>query len=140
MLGVALAIITAFCWGTGAIFARLGLQRIKTSTGTFFSMVSSLLLLSSLALIIDFDAVVSLSLKALLWFSLVGAITYGIGRQFNYLSISRIGVTKATPIFASAPLFAMVLAVIFIGEQITVPTLIGTFCIVGGLFLLVTSK
>ncbi len=140
MLGSVLAITAAFCWGTGAVFARLGLQRIKPSAGTFISMVSSIILVGSLALIINFDAVASLSLTALLWFALIGVINYVIGRQFNYLGIGRIGVTKATPIFAAAPLFAIILAVIFIGEKVNVPIVIGTLSIVGGLSLLVTSK
>ena len=140
MLGSVLAITAAFCWGTSAIFARLGLQRIKPSTGTFVSMVSSLILVGSLALIVNFDAIVSLSVKALLWFALIGVINYVIGRQFNYLGIRRIGVAKASSIFASAPLFAMILAVTFIGERITVPIGIGTFCIVIGLSILVTSE
>lgn len=140
MLGSVLAITAALCWGTGAIFARLGLQRIKPSTGAFISMVSSLALVGSLALLINFDAITSLSLTALLWFGLIGVINYVIGRQFNYLGIGRIGVAKASPIFASAPLFAIILAVTFIGERITVPIGIGAFCIVIGLSLLVTSK
>ena len=139
-MGIVLAITTALFWGTGAIFARLGLQRVRASTGTFISMLSSLVLVGGLALIIDFDAVASLSVKALLWFGLIGVMTYVIGRQFNYISVRHIGVTKATPIFASAPLFSMILAVTFIGEQVNTLIVIGTLCIVGGLSLLVTGK
>ena len=140
MLGSVLAITTALCWGTGTIFARLGLQRINPSTGTFISMVSSLILVGSLALTINFDAITSLSPTALLWFGLIGVMNYVIGRQFNYLAIRRIGVAKASPIFASASLFAIILAVTFIGERITVLIGIGACCIVMGLSLLVTSK
>ncbi len=140
MLGSVLAITAAFCWGTGAIFARLGLQRLKTPTGTFISLVSSLILVGSLALIIDFDTFISLSPTAWLWFALIGVTNYVIGRQCNYQGISHIGVTRATPIFASAPLFALILAVTFLGETINVYIITGTIAIVGGLILLVTSK
>jgi len=140
MLGIVLAVTAAFCWGTGAIFARLGLQRIKPSTGVLISMVSSLVLVGSLSLIIDFDAMVSLSPSALLWFGLIGFVNYALGRQFNYLGIKYIGVSKATPIFASAPLFAMAIAVTFIGETVNVPIIIGTLGIVVGLVLLITGK
>lgn len=140
MLGILLAITAAFCWGTSAIFARLGLQRIKPSIGVLISMVSSLVLVGLLSLLIDFDAMVSISPAALLWFGLIGFINYALGRQFNYLGIKYIGVTKATPIFASAPLFAMVIAVIFTGETVNLPIIVGTLSLVGGLVLLVTSK
>ena len=140
MLGILLAIVAACCWGVGAVFVRLGLQHLKPSVGTLVSMVSSLILVGLLAVITDFDTVTSLTHRTLLWFGLIGVVNYGMGRQFNYLSIKYVGVAKATPIFASAPLFSMVLAVTFIGESINLPTLIGTFCIVGGLYLVVTSK
>ena len=141
MLGVALAITAALCWSISAILARLGLQSgIRASTGTLISMISSLLLLGVLALTINFDDVVNLLPPAILWFGLIGIINFVMGRQFNYLAIRRIGVTKATPLFASAPLFAMILAVIFLGESVNPAIIIGTLTITGGLYLVVTSQ
>ena len=139
MLGVVLAITAAFCWGTGAIFSRLGLQSIKASTGTFISVLSSVSLVVILALSLNFDAVVNLSLTTFLWFSLIGFINYFIGRQFNYRSIKYIGVIKATPLFASAPLFALILAVTITGESVNPAIVIGTLAVVGGLGLVITS-
>jgi uncharacterized membrane protein len=66
MRGILPAIIAALCWGTAGSFARLGLQRIKPSIGTFISLVSSVTLIGTLSLIISFDAMVSVSLTALL--------------------------------------------------------------------------
>ena len=140
MLGVVLAITAAFCWGTGAIFSRLGLQSIKASTGTFISVLSSIFLVAGLALSLNFNAIGDLTPSTFLWFSLVGFVNYFIGRQFNYRSIKYIGVIKATPLFASAPLFALVLAIIIIGETVNLAIVIGTLAVVGGLGLVVTSK
>ena len=141
MLGVVLAITAAACWSISAVLARLGMQSgIRPSTGTFISMISSLLLLGVLAIAINFDAVVNLLPLALLWFGLIGITNYVMGRQFNYLAINYIGVTKATPLFASAPVFAMILAVIFLGESVNPPIIIGTLTITGGLYLVVTSQ
>ena len=140
MLGIVLAITSAFCWGTGAIFARLGLRGINASTGTLISMLSSIMLVGLLALTMNFDDIVHLAPMALLWFSLIGVVNYVLGRQFNYSSIRYIGVTKAAPLFASAPLFAMVLAVTLIGESVNPAIVTGTLVIVAGLYLVVTSK
>ena len=140
MLGIMLAITAAFCYGTAAIFSRLGLQNIKAPTGTLISMLSSILLIGLLALTINFDDVVHISPTALLWFGLIGVINYVLGRQFNYLSITYIGVAKATPLFASAPFFAIILAVTLIGESINPAIVIGTFAIAAGLYLVVTSQ
>jgi len=103
-------------------------------------MLSSIILVGTLALAINFNDIISLDLKTVWWFALIGVVTYVIGRQCNYAGIRHIGVTRATPIFASAPLFAMILAITFLGESINVLIILGTLAIVGGLGLLVTSK
>jgi len=140
MLGILLAIIAALGWSISSIFARLGLQQIKPALGTFISLVSSATLVVLLSMIMNFDAIVSLSLTALLWFGVIGVISYGIGRQLRFFSIRYIGVAKAAPIFASSPLFAVILAVAFTGERINLAIAIGTLCIVTGASLLMTSE
>jgi len=141
MTGIILAITAACCWAWSAILARLGLSSgIKTSTGTFISMLSSFLIVGLLALALNFDEVVSLSPAALFWFGLIGVVNYVIGRQFNYASIDRIGVVRASPLFSTAPLFAMILAVSFIGESVNTAIVIGTLIIVAGIYLVVTSQ
>ena len=140
MTGIAFAITAAICWGIGAIFVRLGSQGMKTTTGTFISMMASIMLVCSLALILDRDAVLSLSPLALLWFSMIGLVSYVLGRGLNYTAIQYIGVSKATPMIASAPLFAVLIAVIFTGESINLPIIAGTLSIVIGLYLVITSQ
>ncbi len=140
MLGILLALTAALCWGTAAIFARLGLARIKPSMGTLISMLASLALVGSLALITRFNDVRYISLKALVLFGLIGVMNYFLGRQLNYSSIRRIGVTKATPLFATAPLFAIILAIIFLGENINIPIILGTLSVMAGLYLVISSK
>jgi len=140
MLGILLAITAALGWGTSSIFARLGVQHIKPATGTFISLVSSATLVVLLSVIMNFDAIVSLSLTALAWFGVIGVISYGIGRQLRFFSIRYIGVAKAAPIFSSSPLFAVILAVAFTGERINLAIAIGTLCIVTGVSLLMTSE
>jgi drug/metabolite transporter (DMT)-like permease len=140
-MGILLAIIAAICWAASAILARSGLSTgIKASSGTFVSMVASFLLILLLVLIIDFKSLISLTPSALLWFGLIGIITYVLGRQFNYASINLIGAVRASPLFASSPFFALILAVTFLGEIVNLPVIIGTLTIVSGLYLVVTSR
>ncbi|MFC2069752.1 EamA family transporter [Chloroflexota bacterium] len=140
-MGIILAITASCCWAAAAILARLGLSTgIRASTATFVSMASSFLLAGLLALIIDYEAVVSLTPAAFLWFGLIGIVTYVLGRQFNYAAIRRIGAVRASPLFASAPLFALILAVSFLGESINPAIVIGTLIIIGGLYLVVTGN
>ncbi|MFC2038428.1 EamA family transporter [Chloroflexota bacterium] len=141
MAGILLAITAACCWAGSAIFARLGLSRgIKPSTATFVSSISSFLIVGLLAVFTSFDDILQLTPMALAWFGLIGIINYIMGRQFNYAAIRRIGVVKASPLFASAPLFAMILAISFLGEAINPGIVIGTLTIVSGIYLVVTSQ
>lgn len=140
MLGVGLAIAAAVCWGAGTVFARLGLQNIRVPTGTFISMLSSVLLVALAVAVLNLEDVSRLSLTALLWFSLVGIVNYVIGRQFNYLSVKYIGAAKAATLFSSSPLFAMALAVTLIGESINLMIVAGTIIIVVGLYMVISSK
>ena len=140
-MGVVLAITAACCYAAGAVLARVGLSTgIKPSTGTFVSMVSSVLLVGLLALIINFRDIISLTITALLWFGLIGIITYFIGRQANFAAIRRIGAARASPLFSTASLFALILAVTFLGESVNIPIIIGTVTIITGLYLVVTSQ
>lgn len=140
MLGILLAINAGFCWGAAAIFAGLGLQSIKTSTGTLISLVASVVLVGAAALLVNFEDIVSLSPMALLWFGLIGLTSFVIGRQSNFMAIRYIGVSRATSIFASSPLFSMAIAITLIGERVNTPIVFGTLSIVAGLYLVITSR
>ncbi|MFH1003296.1 MAG: DMT family transporter [Chloroflexota bacterium] len=140
MLGVPLALLAALGWGISSALARVGTQHLKPGTATFISMISSLVLIGTLALAVNFAAFGSLSLKAWLWFGLIGLINFVIGRQCNYLSIRYIGVTRASPIVSLNPLISMILAVFLLGETVNVAIVIGTVCVVSGISLVVTSR
>ncbi len=103
-------------------------------------MISSFLVVFVIAVVFDITDFFSISLTAVFWFGLIGLVNYVIGRQLNYASIDRIGVVRASPLFATAPLWAMVLAVTFINETVNVPIVLGTLTIVAGTYLVVTSQ
>lgn len=141
ILGIVLSISAAFCWSIGAMLTRLGLKSgMATSTATLISTLGSLPLLTALALSVNFDDLVKLSPLAILWFVIVGIVNYVMARQFSFISIKHIGVTKATPLFSSSPVFAMTLAVVFLGESISTVIVLGALSILGGIYLVVTSQ
>jgi drug/metabolite transporter (DMT)-like permease len=117
----------------------MGLLNIRTSTGTLLSLLSSTILLMAIALIADFDKLISLPMTALLWLALIGLVNFVIGRQCNFAATKRIGATRAISILATSPLFAMLFAVVFTGEEINLPIVAGALAIALGLYLVVTS-
>lgn len=140
ILPIIFAIAAAIFWGVAAVFVRLGLKRIKPQVGALISIVISVLLVGLLALILNFEELVSLTFPALLWFGLVGIVYHVIGRYASFFSIQYIGAVKSSPILGSAPLFATALAIIFIGEEVNYLVIIGTVSIIAGIYFVSTSK
>lgn len=66
-------------------------------------------------------------------FVLVGLIQPGGTRFLAYLSVQKVGVAVTAPLRATTPLFSSLLAIIVLGEQLTVPVAIGTALVVSGI-------
>ncbi len=117
------------------MFVRLGLKYVSTSLGTLISLIAGLLFIGVLVLVFQLDHLRTLSLSAIALFGLIGVLNFAIGRYFNFMSISHLGVTRSTPILASSPLFAMIIAVAFTGESVSAGTLLGTGLILAGVYV-----
>lgn len=140
MMGVLLALLASVGWGASAVLARPGLQQVKPAQGTLISMVASFALVAGVTLLLQREALARVSAWTVVWFALIGLLNFPMGRFFNYLGLSYIGVSRSTPVLASSPLFAMALAVVFTGETVTVPILIGTLALLVGLYLVMSDR
>jgi drug/metabolite transporter (DMT)-like permease len=94
----------------------------------------------TLAFAFHSNEIVGLAGIAFLWFLLAGVVNFPLGRLLNFTGVSLVGVSKASPIVGSSPLFATILAVTIGGESISLPILAGTLSIVGGLGLILSQK
>jgi DME family drug/metabolite transporter len=63
------------------------------------------------------------------------ALSVGLGDNFYFLALQRIGVPRAMPIANAEPLLATLLAVTLLGESVTPGLVIGLFLIPPGLYL-----
>jgi transporter family protein len=140
MFAILLAVLAALSWGFSAVFVRSGLRHVQTALGTLISLTAGLVFTAVLVLIFQLDDALHASREAILLFGLIGILNFPIGRFFNYMSMSRLGVGRSTPILASAPLFAVVIAVVFTGEQLTLATAAGTALIIGGVYVTLTGS
>ncbi len=138
-LAVVLALGAASSWGFSAVLVRMGLRDLSTWTGTLISLTSGLVFTGTLVAVLQFDELLAISVTALLLFGVIGVLNFPMGRFFNYLAMDRLGVARSTPILASAPLFAVILAVIFTGEEVGLATALGIAMILGGLYVTVTA-
>lgn len=69
-----------------------------------------------------------------------GVLGFGIGDTLYIGSLGRVGVSRAFPIsMAVYPLLTIILAVLLLGEAVTPVMLAGTFLIIWGVYLIVSS-
>jgi drug/metabolite transporter (DMT)-like permease len=113
---------------------------MPTRQGTLVSLLSGLGFMTIVVLLAQPDELLRVSPGGLAIFALVGVLNFPMGRFFNYLSIDHIGVGRSTPILASSPLFALIVAVVFTGERLTLGTAAGTALILGGVYLTLRAR
>ena len=140
MLGVLLGLSAALGFGIAAVFARVGLQDIKATTGTLVSLVVGTIITMALAFVFHTDAILKLAGVAFLWFLLSAFINLPLGRLLNFTGVSMAGVSKSAPIVGSSPLFATMLAISIGGESINTMIAIGTLSIIGGLAMILSQR
>ena len=101
-------------------------------------MISSLLInivfLWSVSIL--FVPLAPLSSVSILIFVMVGFFQPGLTRLLTYKGIDALGIAITDPIRASTPLFSAIMAIIFLGEEITLPIIVATVMIIAGIILL----
>ncbi len=140
MLGAAMALTAAMGFGAAAVFARIGLQYMRPTTGAFVSLLIGIAITLTLALVFHFDDIFALSGIAFVWFLITGTLNFPLGRLLNFTSVDKIGVSRSAPIIGAAPLFSGILGVTLGGESMNLPIFTGTLVIIGGIAMIVGQK
>lgn len=140
VFAVVLALLAAAAWGFSAVLVRVGLRDASTSAGTLVSLVAGCVFMGVLVVTLQFEELVSVSPRAVLMFAAIGMLNFPVGRFFNYMGMSRLGVGRSTPLLAAAPLFAVLIAVVFTGEQLQLATAAGGALILGGLYVTLSGR
>lgn len=129
-----LALATAFLRGFSTIPTRRGLQQSTArSSALIYLLVNTTLLWSLTVILYPLD---HLTTQGLEYFVLAGVFAPGVARTVRDVSIMRLGVAMTSPIVATNTLFAVLFAVVFLHEPVTLPLLIGTTLVVGGVIVL----
>ena len=140
MLGVIFGLTAALGFGATSVFARLGLEHMRPTSGTLASLVVGTTITMSLAFALHWDEIFALSAAAFLWFLLSGATNFPMGRLLNFTGVGLAGVSRASPVVGSSPLFATILAITVGGETVTLLVLLGTISIIGGLAMILSQR
>jgi drug/metabolite transporter (DMT)-like permease len=133
-------ILWAFASGAGFGFFqalnRKSQKGMDVYRGTFLLLVISSALLIVISLLTeDVSLLWSAPLKAILIFALAGFLHFFMGWTFISLSQAQVGAARTGAIVGTTPLFAAALAVVTLGEVLSLKASVGVVLIVAGAYL-----
>ena len=129
-----LAILSSIGWATDSILVRRGAQSSNIFAAAFLSYFVTTL---SLWIIISlFYPLRLLWSPATIYFVLSGLLQPLLARILYYVGIQRLGVSRAGPLRGTGPLFAVIVAVIFLNERPNYFVYGGTILTVAGAWLI----
>lgn len=127
------ALAAAISYATSGIAAKRGLRYSTPITVTLVSVtVHAVTLWTALLLT---RGIPQVTWWVLFLFALTGTLQ-PIIRLFTYAGIHYVGASRGTTLRSSHPLFSTTLAIVFLGEQVSSPIIVGTILIVTGVGLI----
>jgi transporter family protein len=132
-----LALAAALLSAVATIFARHGLRASDPYTGAWINMMVGAVGLWICVLVTG--GVCEISPRSLLLFAAAGLIGTVGGRLTRFLALDKVGAAVTAAVSSLTPLIASLLAILLLGERVTLPILAGTVVIVTGTVLLSTS-
>ena len=132
-----LALLSAFFNASATILIRQGLQDSNPQTGFWINLVVGVVGLWLAVWILTPGDV--FAIQALPYFIAAGLLGTVGGRFTRFLAIDKVGASVAAPIINLNPFISAGLAIVLLGERVTLPILAGTLVIVVGTILLSMS-
>jgi drug/metabolite transporter (DMT)-like permease len=133
----ALALAGAVCSAAATILIRQGLRGSNAYVGFWINVVVGTIGLWSAVFLLA--PVASFRLKAVPFFIISGLVGTVMGRLLRFMSIEKVGASVAAAITNLNPFISTGLAILVLGERVTLPILAGTLVIVLGTVLLSLS-
>ncbi len=128
------ALANAFLFALHNMFTKKALRYSNPATAVVSSLLINIVFLWGVSIL--FVPLSSLTSASILIFVVVGLFQPGLTRLLTYKGIDALGVAITDPIRATTPLFSAMMAIVFLGEQITAPIVVATLTIMAGITLL----
>ena len=136
LLGDILFLVVAFCWACYSVFSPPYLARLGALYVSAWSMLFGALALAPFMLI-GLGDVVWPAIGAGHWaaFLYTAILAGALGYLLWYEGIARLGVARSVIYSYLIPVFALVSATVFLGEQVSTVQLLGAAVVIAGLVL-----
>jgi bacterial/archaeal transporter family protein len=134
MSAVLLALASAALFGGMTVALRMGLRGLDDNGGAALATVIAALGVALVAAAFDLD-------RAGAWpFLLAGLLAPGASQVLFTLAVGEVGASRTSVMVGGAPLVAVAIALVFLGEPLSLPLLLGALAIVYGGALLAAER
>lgn len=132
--------LTVILWGSSPIIEKIGLSRISPFAAvTIRSSIITIVLLVIMLVTGRSQEIMGVGVKSVLLFACSG-IMAGLLGMWTYFKVLQMGeVSKIVPVSSTYPLIAAFLGIIVLGEEISLPRILGTLLIVTGTWLVISK-
>lgn len=131
------ALLSAFFAALTAIFAKVGIKGVDTDLATAIRTVVILILAWGLAFFRGGVATIGTLSKHNLIFLVLSGLATGFSWIFYFKALQLGKVTQVAPVDKMSVAIAIILAVVFLGEPLTIKTAIGALLIIAGSLVLI---
>lgn len=128
------ALVNAFLFALHNMFTKKALRYSNPATAVISGLLINIIFLWGLSIL--FAPLSSLTNASILIFAVVGLFQPGLTRLLSYKGIDALGVAITDPIRATTPLFSAMMAILFLGEKLTLSIVVATLMIMAGITLL----
>ncbi|MGE5573952.1 MAG: EamA family transporter [Bacteroidota bacterium] len=136
MWTVLVALFGALCWGIAPIFGKIGLARVDPLAGLCLrTLIASGIVTGWLLVSGELRAMETVSSRAWFFIALEAILATLVGDLAYYAALKGGGAAQVTLVMSTAPLFTLIIAVVYLREVTTWAQVIGAVLIVCGLFL-----
>ena len=134
MLPILLSLLASLAFGISIVVIQRGCLTLDVFRGLLVNLfVNSALLWIFLSLFVEIpDPWITTNLI----FVLAGLLVPGLSRYFIFHGIERLGASVSSCLANATPLFAILIAILFLGERPAVTNFLGAIFIVGGIICL----
>jgi len=132
------ALLSAFTAALVAIFGKIGLQNLDTNTATAIrAIVMAIFLILVIAIQGKFDQIsIILSDHKAVMYIILSGVAGGLSWLFYFLALKIGDVSKVVPIDRLSVVFALLIAVLFLGEKFSLKIAFGTLLMaIGAIFV-----
>ena len=131
---------SAFFAGVTAILAKIGIKKTDSNLATAIRTIVILIFSWLMVFIVgSFNTITELTTRTLIFLILSGVST-GLSWLCYFKALQLGNVNKVTPIDKSSTILTMILAMIFLGEKITILKIISIILIGIGTYLMIEKK